>query len=114
MGEPAVVIRERLPEAEHLARRTAVVVARGRILRGPLQQHRVVRVHAAGRHEVRLRLHVARVGVGVELAVAARAGLRELRMEREALKAALAPLRLDADAPVGRVDVEYLTTVLPS
>ena len=83
-----------------LARRSAVVCGGGRILRGPLEQHRIVCVHAAGGNEIRLRLHVARVGVGVELAVAARPWLVELRMEREALETAFASLRLDVHAPV--------------
>src|SRR5262249_40673912 len=112
-SETPVVIREGLAETNYLARRTAVVGGGGWIFRRPLEHHRVVRVHAAVWYEVRLRRHVARVGVCVELAVAASAGLIELRMKGKALEAALSSLRLDADSPARRVDVEILSDGLP-
>src|SRR6187200_1870417 len=55
--------------------------------------------------EIRLWRHIRRIGVGVELAVAAAAALVELWMEGDALQSALRPLRLHADLAVGRVDV---------
>ena len=45
----AVVIGERLLDADQLARRVAVVGGGRRVLRRPLEQHRVVRVRSAAR-----------------------------------------------------------------
>ncbi len=101
--------------AEDLARRAAVV-GRGRgILGGPFEQHRVVRaLGRASRREVRRRRGVGRVDVGVELAEAARAALIELRMEREALKAALGVLELTPMVQFAALMSRYGVTVLPS
>src|SRR6185436_13701994 len=51
-GQPGVVICERLAEPHNLARRATIVGGGGRILRGPLEQHRIVCVHAAGGNEI--------------------------------------------------------------
>ena len=93
-------------EPHQLARRATVVRRRRRILRGPLQQDRVVRVRAAVGLEVDNRRHVRRIGVGVELAEARSPRTVELRMKREALKSALVALRVHVDAPLRVVDVE--------
>ena len=99
-GELApVVVAEGLLDPQQLARRAAVVGRRGGVGGRPLEQDRVVGVVAAPGHEVRRRRRVARIGVGVELAVPGRAGLGELRMEGEALEAALPARRLDGDRP---------------
>ena len=106
-GMPGVVVGERLPQPEQLARRPAVVGAGARRLRGPLEQHGVVRwLVAAGRQEIRRGRHVARIEIGVELAVAWRALTPELWVEGEALEPALATGGLHRVCPVRGVDIE--------
>src|SRR5262245_20033681 len=58
------------------------------------------------RLEVRGDRCVGRVKQSVELAVASRATLAELRMECKALETTLTALRLDADLPVGRGQID--------
>ena len=96
---PAVVVAERLLHPQQLARRPAVVGRRGGVPGRPLQQDGVLRVAPAPRHEVRGWGGVAGVGIGVELAVSGRARLAELRVQGEALEAALAPRSFPHRAP---------------
>jgi hypothetical protein len=101
------VVRERLAQPNQLARRTAVVGRGARRLRRPLQHDGVVRgVGRPGGGEIRRRRHVGRIGVGVELAEAARAAFVELRVKSEALEAALVVLRLHRHGPLRIVDVD--------
>src|ERR1051325_2558253 len=86
--KPAVVNLKGLGGSEELPRRAAVVAGGLWILRGPFQQNRIVRVARAVGQEVGLGGDVRCIGVGVELAIAARAPLRELWMEGKTLKPA--------------------------
>ena len=115
-GELAgVVVGKGLLEPNQLARGAAVVGVGGRVLGGPFEQDRVVRAGAAARLEVGRRRGVAGVGEGVELAEAARAGLVELRMEGEALEAALVGQSTGRSLPRPRALMStYGLTVLPS
>ena len=103
----AVVIGERLAQPDQLARcrrrRRSPRPASSPSIRAARCRACVRRV---GRREVRRRGLVRDVGVGVELAESRRAGLGELRVEREALQPALAALRLHGDAPLRIAEVE--------
>ena len=91
---------------EQLARHPAVVRRGFRSLRGPLEQNLVVRAPVVERDEIGSRRDVRRVGVGVELAEARRAGLSELRVKGEALKASFGSARLDRVLPLRIVEIE--------
>ena len=101
-GELApVVIHERPMPPHQLARGVTVVGCGGRILCGPLEEHRMVRHFRARRcwRPIRGRRDVAGVDVGVDLSVAGRAAPIEVGMERKALEPALEVLKLNGSAP---------------
>ena len=108
----AVVIVEGLLDTEQLPRRAPIVGRGRRVACGPLEEDDVVRGVAPARNEVGFRSRVARVDPRVELPVSGRAGLVELRVEREALQPHLhdrCPLgRLHFDLPPGLTGVEVL------
>ena len=108
-----VVVPERLLDAQQLARRPAVVDRAIRIGSGPFQQNRVLRVGTAVRHEVGRRPGVARIGIGVELPEAGRAGHAELRVHGEALEPALPAGRLDVEPPARLSEIEIARHRLP-
>ena len=104
----AVVIHERPMPPHQLARGVTVVGCGGRILRRPLEEHRMVRHFRARRcgRPIRGRRDVAGVDVGVDLSVAARAAPIEVGMEREALEAALEVLELHGHVPARILMIE--------
>src|SRR5262245_35800024 len=103
---PAVMVGERLLNAEQFARRSAIIGCRSGVLGRPLEQHRIVRAIGAAGFEIAGGGSVDDIRPNVELPVTRSAAPVELGMEGEALNAALGALRLYADTRIGRIRVE--------
>src|SRR5690606_22671214 len=85
----AIVVGEGLGRAEHFRGCLAVIAGGRRVAGGPLQQEQVVASALPAGDVVGLGFPIGGIYVGVELAIAGAAALGELRMEGEALQAAL-------------------------
>src|SRR5678816_2781384 len=101
-----IMVGVRFFDPDHLSW-SAPIIGRSRgSLRSPLQNDDIVRSQRSCRLEVSRHAHIRGIGVGIELPIAASAGLTELRVKGKALESAFGSLRLDAYFPIGRGEIE--------
>src|SRR5690606_17601124 len=94
-----IVVPKGLGKAHQFFGSCSVISSRGRISGSPFQHYGVMRMSFPGGFEVGLRLHIAGVEIGVELAKAGAAATVEIGMKYEALKAALRSFVLHRHVP---------------